>query len=236
MLKQLFVAVVLAVGFWTLLGGSESPIEAQETSAIQTVMDQRVLGIVREHTDQILRESIRNGWTDVRVRALETNVRIASVVINDDLFLQYLEREIEAIGGDGAFAVEAMTGGHLERELRELGYEGQIPAYSMDTIRRTLADLRENGLSEFLWEAAEKMRNEGYHLNRGTMLPYAATSLPGIRQHHTCPDCERARADAEVAEAIALAVCVFGPTPACKVAAAIALWAWLHARAICEQC
>lgn len=194
----------------------------------------RILDVVGQDTDRILRQVVSTGWNTDRIHALATNVKVVSLAVDDRLFEQQMEQAFAARGGEDAFIAHAVTSRHLERELRRIGYDGQVPYHSMDDIREAIAIIRDDGVSGFMGDASTAMRLTA----EMALYRFSDGGGDGAEDNERCiRNCQRALREADIASKTALAICLgFAGSPACIAATAIALYAWLYAQAMCERC
>ncbi len=235
--RRLFLAAAAAgsAGLGALWTGRL--IEAQESGSILTLGDPRILAVLERDTDRILRRVLSDGWNADRLHALATNVSVASLSMDDRLLERRMEQEIAEMGGEGAALAHVVVGRHLERELQELGFEDPLPYYSMDELREALTELREKGWSRIMAEASAGMLQSAEDITFRDTLRMLGEGGDGGEDNEKCiRRCQRARRDYDKLAAAALFACAFMGPVACKIAAAVALYAFLYMQAVCERC
>lgn len=171
MMQRVLTAIVLAAALFAV---SVSAQESPETPAQIPPAQALALSVLEVVSEEIERLTMRmqegDGWNEDIGQSLAANMRIAALLV-DAAFGESLEMAISEVGGEDAFVAEMLTGGHLERELQELGIDGvQFPPMTMDELRKVIADFRENGFSDVFEEAAAVLGGEG--------LPGSAADSP----------------------------------------------------------
>ena len=185
---------------------------------------------VLQEMDRVRTLAETGKWNDDLHQYFANLVEIAALTADEREFTADLDQAMAEYGGEGGMAAHALASGRIEEALRAHGVVDVT--FSVDDIRNTITDFRDNGLSSFLMDAATAIRVERRRTGMGSGIPGARYYDPA----RCWRECRYMIRRAEQLIMAAATTCLFVSKRRCAQLTGAAWGAYYAAMAFCSTC